>query len=100
MTVIPLGPSLPQGSSHLPADSVGHVVVSLLDVAPRRVWPFPPFRLPGKTRLCSSNPPPAVDGSSPLRCPLESRLSSVHPKGHSARLACFTRPFSPAALFD
>src|SRR5258706_1861633 len=42
MTVIPLGPALPQGSSHLPADSVGHVVVCLLDVAPRRDWPFHP----------------------------------------------------------
>src|SRR6266850_5891286 len=40
MTVIPLGRVLPHGSSHLPADSVGHVVVCLLGVAPRRDWPF------------------------------------------------------------
>ena len=36
VTVIPLGRALPRSSSHLPADSVGHVVVRLLDVAPRR----------------------------------------------------------------
>src|SRR5258706_2528770 len=42
MTVIPLGRALPHGSSHLPADSVGHVVVCLLGVAPRRDWPFDP----------------------------------------------------------
>src|SRR5262245_35003193 len=42
MTIIPLGQSLPPGSSHLPADSVGHVVVRLLGVAPRRDWPFHP----------------------------------------------------------
>src|ERR1700694_2442033 len=42
MTVIPLGRALPHGSSHLPADSVGHVVVCLLGVAPRRDWPFHP----------------------------------------------------------
>jgi len=42
MTIIPLGGALPHRSSHLPADSVGHVVVCLLDVAPRRDWPFHP----------------------------------------------------------
>src|SRR5690348_13668509 len=42
MTVIPLGRASPQGSSHLPADSVGHVIVCLLGVAPRRDWPFHP----------------------------------------------------------
>src|SRR6185437_4015298 len=42
MTVIPLGRALPRASSHLPADSVGHVVVCLLGVAPRRDWPFHP----------------------------------------------------------
>src|SRR5689334_22116485 len=36
MTIIPLGHALPHGSSHLPADSVGHVIVCLLGVAPRR----------------------------------------------------------------
>src|SRR5437762_6936815 len=40
MTIIPLGRALPRASSHLPADSVGHVVVCLLGVAPRRDWPF------------------------------------------------------------
>lgn len=34
MTVIPLGPSLPTGSSRLPADSASSVVVRLLGVAP------------------------------------------------------------------
>jgi len=42
MTVIPLGRASPRASSHLPADSVGHVVVCLLGVAPRRDWPFHP----------------------------------------------------------
>jgi len=42
MTIIPLGDALPHRSSHLPADSVGHVVVCLLGVAPRRDWPFHP----------------------------------------------------------
>src|SRR5258706_8307778 len=45
MTVIPLGRALPHGSSHLPADSVGHVVVCLLGVAPRRDWPFHPGKV-------------------------------------------------------
>src|SRR5262245_46311412 len=36
MTIIPLGRASPRASSHLPADSVGHVVVRLLGVAPRR----------------------------------------------------------------
>src|ERR1017187_6375072 len=40
MTVIPLGRASPHGSSHLPADSVGHVNVCLFGVAPRRDWPF------------------------------------------------------------
>ena len=40
MTIIPLGHGLPHGSSHLPADSVGHVNVCLFGVAPRRDWPF------------------------------------------------------------
>jgi len=47
MTVIPLGRASPHGSSHLPADSVGHVVVCLLGVAPRRDWPFHPDGLEG-----------------------------------------------------
>lgn len=34
MTVIPLGPSLPPGSSRLPADSASSVVVRLFGVAP------------------------------------------------------------------
>src|SRR6476620_3147169 len=42
MTIIPLGRASPRASSHLPADSVGHVVVLLLGVAPRRDWPFHP----------------------------------------------------------
>jgi len=42
MTIIPLGHALPRASSHLPADSVGHVVVRLLGVAPRRDCPFHP----------------------------------------------------------
>src|SRR5688500_9746843 len=46
MTIIPLGPVLPRGSSHLPADSVGHVNVCLFGVAPRRDWPFHPAGCP------------------------------------------------------
>src|SRR5258708_1802683 len=42
MTIIPLGRASPRASSHLPADSVGHVVVCLFGVAPRRDWPFHP----------------------------------------------------------
>src|SRR6185436_3121927 len=42
MTIIPLGDALPHRSSHLPADSVGHVDVCLFGVAPRRDWPFHP----------------------------------------------------------
>jgi hypothetical protein len=44
MTVIPLGPSLPTGSSRLPADSASSVVVRLFGVAPDggcRVSPAP-----------------------------------------------------------
>ena len=94
MTVIPLGRALPHGSSHLPADSVGHVIVCLLGVAPRRDWPFhsPHLRNRGH-RLCSSNPRLTADGSYPLRCPVESRLSSVRLTWHSDRLACFTHAF-------
>src|ERR1700676_3922327 len=95
MTVIPLGRALPHGSSHLPADSGGHVVVCLLDVAPRRDWPFHLSAFRHRTRLCSSNPHLTVDGSYPLRCPVESRLSSVQPMWHSDRLACFTPAFYP-----
>src|SRR5258706_7732726 len=110
MTVIPLGRALPHGSSHLPADSVGHVVVCLLDVAPRRDWPFHLVAICSygktkavarsqRTRLCSSNPHLTVDGSYPLRCPVESRLSSVQPMWHSDRLACFTPAFYPSMPF-
>src|SRR5918993_2976126 len=42
MTIIPLGRVSPRASSHLPADSVGHVNVCLFGVAPRRDWPFHP----------------------------------------------------------
>src|SRR5215212_3936976 len=42
MTIIPLGDALPHRSSHLPADSVGHVNVCLFGVAPRRDCPFHP----------------------------------------------------------
>ena len=42
MTIIPLGDALPHRSSHLPADSVGHVDVCLFGVAPRRDCPFHP----------------------------------------------------------
>src|SRR5690349_17372234 len=44
MTVIPLGPPLPAGSSRLPADSASSVVVRLFGVAPDggcRVSPAP-----------------------------------------------------------
>ena len=34
LTAIPLGPGLLQGSSHLPASSVGHVIACLFGVAP------------------------------------------------------------------
>src|SRR6185503_17028369 len=95
MTVIPLERALPRASSHLPADSVGHVVVCLLGVAPRRDWPFHSLRLPGGHRHCSSDPHLTVDGSYPLRCPVESRLSSVQ-RVHSDRLACFTPAFYAA----
>src|SRR5688572_28640468 len=95
MTIIPLGRALPHGSSHLPADSVGHVNVCLFGVAPRRDWPFhsrfwgPTASLPRwsretGTRLCSSNPRLTADGSYPLRCPVESRLSSAQPEGGAA----------------
>jgi len=60
MTIIPLGRALPRASSHLPADSVGHVDVCLFGVAPRRDCPFHPRRRqpqtcrggPSWTRLC------------------------------------------------
>src|ERR1700674_1172066 len=105
MTVIPLGRASPPGSSHLPADSVGHVVVCLLGVAPRRDWPFHSSPLRRRHRHCSSNPRLTADGSYPLRCPVESRLSSVQPLWHSDRLACFTSAFyrgspSPRPLGD
>jgi len=34
VTIIPLGPQLPAGSSHLPADSASSVVIRLFGVAP------------------------------------------------------------------
>src|SRR6476619_5529073 len=82
MTVIPLGRALPRASSHLPADSVGHVVVCLFGVAPRRDCPFHPAspRRTTQTRLCCSDPRLTADGCYPLRCPMESRLSSAQPK--------------------
>ena len=48
-----------------------------------------------QTRLCCSDPRLTADGSYPLRCPLESRLSSVQQMWHSDRLACFTPAFYP-----
>src|SRR5476649_432830 len=98
MTVIPLGRASPHGSSHLPADSVGHVNVCLFGVAPRRDWPFHSSPLRRRHRHCSSNPRLTADGSYPLRCPVESRLSSAQPKWRSDRLACFTPAFY--ALLD
>jgi len=58
MTIIPLGRALPRASSHLPADSVGHVVVRLLGVAPRRDWSFHPRRRQPQT--CRGGPPGLV----------------------------------------
>src|SRR5690242_4293344 len=75
MTVIPLGRASPRASSHLPADSVGHVVVCLLGVAPRRDCRVSPRTEPA--RLCGSDPRLTADGRYPLRCPVESRLSSA-----------------------
>src|SRR5256885_16997347 len=100
MTVIPLGRASPRASSHLPADSVGHVVVCLLGVAPRRDWPFhsgsslrrQPHETSGgrftrnRIRHCSSDPRLTAGGCYPLRCPVESRLSSA-----SARSPCSGR---------
>src|SRR5688572_9657143 len=82
MTIIPLGPVLPRGSSHLPADSVGHVDVCLFGVAPRRDCRVSLRTEPA--RLCGSDPHLTVDGSYPLRCPMESRLSSARPEGDTA----------------
>ena len=46
-----------------------------------------------ETRLCCSDPRLTADGSYPLRCPVESRLSSApHPR-HGDRPACFTPSF-------
>ena len=56
MTVIPLGPPLPTGSSRLPADSASSVVVRLFGVAPDggcRVSPAPKKEA---TRLCGPVP--------------------------------------------
>ncbi len=93
MTVIPLGRALPRASSHLPADSVGHVVVCLLGVAPRRDWPFHPdltgyvsvplilaSRRTGVTRYAARWSP-----DFPLRG-----------EPRSDRLACFAPPFYPS----
>src|SRR6185369_3937188 len=95
MTIIPLGRALPRASSHLPADSVGHVVVRLLDVAPRRDWPFHPdltgcvsvpliltSRWTGVTRYAALRSP-----DFPLR----------NWKWRSDRLACFTAIFYAGA---
>src|SRR5690349_13008474 len=110
MTIIPLGHASPHGSSHLPADSVGHVIVCLLGVAPRRDWPFHPSSslcanrmqqavgTRNWARLCSSDPRLTADGRYPLRCPAESRLSSAQSKWRSDRLACFTPSFYAARL--
>src|SRR3954466_340624 len=46
-----------------------------------------------RTRLCSSDPRLTADGGYPLRCPVESRLSSVRPEWHSDRLARFALRF-------
>ena len=78
MTVIPLGHASPHASSHLPADSVGHVVVCLFGVAPRRDCRVSPRTEPA--RLCGSDPRLTADGRYPLRCPVESRLSSAQPE--------------------
>ncbi len=53
----------------------------LFGLAPRRDCPFHPPHLSNSlkgagTRLCGSNPPLARDGDYPLRCPMESGLSS------------------------
>src|SRR3990172_3043321 len=47
VTVIPLGPGSPLGSSHLPADSASSVVIRLLGVAPGGGCRVSPRRMPG-----------------------------------------------------
>jgi hypothetical protein len=84
MTVIPLGPPLPTGSSRLPADSASSVVVRLFGVAPDggcRVSPAPEKEA---TRLCGPVPRLRPDrevgaiaaGRYPASCSVEPGLSS------------------------
>src|SRR5689334_2087946 len=107
MTVIPLGRALPRASSHLPADSVGHVVVCLFGVAPRRDCPFHPVapidvptaRKPRwaleRNRLVSVALILASRRTGVTR--YAARWSPDFPlrnrRWRSDRLACFTRPF-------
>jgi len=69
MTVIPLGPPLPVGSSRLPADSASSVVVRLFGVAPDggcRVSPAPWKGSDSSLWPCSS-PSPRPRGRGLLR---------------------------------